>query len=73
MTENQLQTEFVMCPWQEANVTLDMPDDWRLCSSGYVAFTETMDKGLDPKADYKLTKSMPAGDQICEGTFSKDG
>ena len=67
MAENQLQTEFVKCPWQEANVALDMPEDWRLCPSGHVAFTETMYKGLDPKAAYKLTKSMPAGDQICEG------
>ena len=70
MAENQLQTEFVKCPWQEANVALDMPEDWRLCPSGHVAFTETMYKGLDPKVDYKLTKSMPAGDQICEGISS---
>ncbi len=70
MAENQLQTEFVKCPWQEANVALDMPEDWRLCPSGHVAFTETMYKCLDPKADYKLTKSMPAGDQICEGISS---
>jgi hypothetical protein len=70
IAENQLQTEFVKCPWQEANVALDMPEDWRLCPSGHVAFTESMYKGLDPKADYKLTKSMPAGDQICEGISS---
>ena len=70
LTENQLQTEFVNCPWQEANIALDMPDDWRMCPSGHVAFTETMYKGLDPKADYKLTKSMPAGDQICQGITS---
>jgi hypothetical protein len=31
IAENQLQTEFVKCPWQEANVALDMPEDWRLC------------------------------------------
>ena len=70
MTENQLQTEFVNCPWQEANTALDMPDDWRMCPSGHVAFTESMYKGLDPKADYKFTKSMPAGDQTCEGITS---
>ena len=70
MTENQLQTEFVKCPWQEANTALDMPDDWKMCPSGHVAFTETMYKGLDPKAAYKLTKSMPSGDQICEGITS---
>ena len=70
MAENQLQTEFVKCPWQEANIDLDMPDDWRMCPSGHLAFTETMYKGLDPKAAYKLTKSMPAGDQICEGISS---
>ena len=70
LTENQLQTEFVKCPWQEANAALDMPEDWRMCPSGHVAFTETMYKGLDPKAAYKLTKSMPAGDQICESISS---
>lgn len=70
ITENQLQTEFVKCPWQEANTALDMPEDWRMCPSGHAAFTETMYKGLDPKATYKLTKRMPAGDQICEGITS---
>ena len=70
MAENQLQTEFVKCPWQEANIDLDMPDDWRMCPSGHLAFTESMYKGLDPKAAYKLTKSMPAGDQTCEGITS---
>lgn len=70
ITKNELQTEFVNCPWQEANTALDMPDDWRMCPSGHVAFTETMYKGLDSKAAYRLTKSMPAGDQICEGISS---
>ena len=70
ITENQLQTEFVKCPWQEANIALEMPEDWKMCPSGHVAFTETMYKGLDPKAAYKLTKSMPAGDQICEAISS---
>ena len=68
--ENQFHTEFVKCPWQEANIALNMPDDWRMCPSGHAAFTETMYKGLDSKAAYKLTKSMPAGDQICEGISS---
>lgn len=70
MSENQLQTEFIKCPWQEANVALDMPEDWRMCQSGHVAFTDSMYKGLDPNAFYKLTKSMPAGDPICEGISS---
>ena len=64
---NQFQTEFVKCPWHEANIALDMPEDWRLCPSGHLTFTETMYKALDPKGSYKLTKSMPNGDQICEG------
>jgi hypothetical protein len=70
VTKNKIQTEFVKCPWQEANLALDMPKGWRLCSSGHQAFTETMYKGLDPKATYKLTKNMPAGDKICEATTS---
>jgi hypothetical protein len=67
MAENQLQTEFMKCPWQEANVSLGMPEDWRFCTSGHQAFTETMYKALDKNASYKLTKNMPGGDQICEG------
>ena len=70
ITENQIETEFVKCPWQEANAALDMPKDWRMCPSGHAVFTENMYKGLDPKAAYKLTKSMPAGDQICKGITS---
>ena len=70
LSENQIHTEFVNCPWHEANLVLDMPEDWRMCPSGHTAFTENMYKGLDPKAAYKLTKSMPAGDQICEGISS---
>ena len=70
MIENRLQTEFVKCPWHEANKALDMPADWRMCPSGHAVFIEAMYIGLDPKASYILTKSMPAGDQICEGISS---
>jgi len=71
VSENQIRTEFVKCPWQEANIALNMPENWRLCQSGHVAFTDAMYKGLDPNASYKLTKSMPAGDPICEGISSR--
>ena len=70
ITENQIETEFVKCPWQEANTALDIPEGWRMCPSGHAVFTENMYKGLDQKAVYKLTKSMPVGDQICEGITS---
>jgi hypothetical protein len=68
--ENELQTEFVSCPWNDALTALGIPQEWRLCASGHVAFTETMYKGLNPKATYKLLQNMPAGDQICEGKTS---
>ena len=68
VTENKIQSEYVKCPWQEAYIALDMPSDWRVCSSGHLAFTESMYKGLNPNATYKMTKNMPSGDQICEGT-----
>ena len=68
VTENMIQSEYTKCPWQEANIALNMPNDWRLCSSGHSAFTESMYKGLSPNATYKMTKNMPSGDQICEGT-----
>jgi len=68
VTKNNIQSEFAKCPWQEAYIALDMPSDWRVCPSGYLAFTKSMYKGLNPNATYKLTKNMPSGDRICEGT-----
>lgn len=67
---NQMQTEFLKCPWQEANLALDMPQDWRFCTSGHQAFTQTMYRALDKKAKYELTRNMPGGDPICEGVTS---
>ena len=69
-TENELQTEFVSCPWHEALTALDVPKDWRFCASGHVAFTESMYKGLNPNATYKLPQNMPDGNRICEGISS---
>ena len=68
VTENMIQSEYTKCPWQEANIALDMPSDWRLCPSGHSAFTESMYKGLGSNATYKITKDMPSGDQACEST-----
>ena len=68
VTGNMIQSEYTKCPWQEAYIALDMPNDWRLCPSGHSAFTESMYKGLSPNATYKMTKNMPSGDQVCEGT-----
>ena len=67
VTENEIKSEYVKCPWQDAYIALDMPDDWRLCPSGHSAFTENMYKGLNPKATFELTNSMPSGGKICEG------
>jgi len=69
-TENELQTEFVSCPWHDALTALDVPKDWRFCASGHVAFTESMYKGLNPNATYKLPQNMPEGNRICEGISS---
>lgn len=70
VTENIIQSEYTKCPWQEAYVALGVPEDWRFCSSGHSAFTESMYKGLSPNATYKMTKTMPSGYQACEGTTS---
>ena len=70
VTENEIQSEYVKCPWQDANLALDMPSDWRLCPSGHQAFTESMYNGLNPNATFKLDKNMPSGDQTCEGVTS---
>lgn len=67
---NQFQTEFLKCPWQEANLALDLPQDWRFCTSGHQTFTQTMYRALDKKANYELIRNMPGGDQICEGVTS---
>ncbi len=69
-TENELKTEFISCPWNDAFTALDVPKDWRFCASGHVAFTESMYNGLNPEATYKLHQNMPAGDQICEALTS---
>jgi hypothetical protein len=70
ITASQIETEFTKCPWQDAYIALDMPQDWRLCPSGHVAFTRAMYAGLSPKAGYELMQSMPGGDQICKGIAS---
>ena len=67
ITEDKMQTKYTKCPWQDANIALDMPNDWRLCHSGHTAFTENMYKGLIPGATYSMPQKMPGGDQICEG------
>lgn len=67
ITGNEIKSEYVKCPWQDAYIALDMPDDWRLCPSGHSAFTENMYKGLNPKATFELKKSMPSGGAFCEG------
>ena len=65
---NTSRSEYTKCPWQDVNMALDIPEDWRICRSGHAAFTDTMYKGLIPSAEYKLTQAMPAGDRICAGT-----
>ncbi len=64
---NTIRSEYTRCPWQDVGMELDIPVEWRLCQSGHAAFTEAMYKGLIPGAQYKLTKTMPAGDNICAG------
>jgi len=64
---NTIKSEYTKCPWQDVNMALDMPEDWRICQSGHAAFTDAMYKGLIPGAGYKLTKTMPTGNQICAG------
>jgi hypothetical protein len=68
VTEKMIQSKYTKCPWQDAYMALDMPGDWRLCSSGHFAFTESMYKGLNPNAEFKMTQNMPSGDRICAGT-----
>lgn len=63
---NEFQSKFENCPWSEAMLALDLPEEWRLCVSGHIAFVENMYKGLEPNATFKLLQNMPAGDEICE-------
>jgi hypothetical protein len=65
VAQTEIYTEFVKCPWQDAYIALGIPDEWRLCPSGHVAFTESMYGGLNPDAHYELTKNMPDGAAIC--------
>lgn len=68
--ENQLKTEFLQCPWQDAAESLGLPQDWRLCTSGHSAFAEKMVGTMYPGASFELSKSMALGDKTCEGTSS---
>lgn len=63
---NRFETDFVKCPWQDAGNALNLPDTWRFCTSGHVAFTQNMYKGLNPNATYELVESMPAGAATCK-------
>ena len=65
VAQSEIYTEFVNCPWQDAYIALGIPEEWQLCPSGHVAFTESMYEGLIPDAKYELTKSMPGGAEIC--------
>lgn len=65
VAQTEIYTEFVKCPWQDAYIALGIPEEWRLCPSGHVAFTETMYAGLNPDAKYSLTKDMPTGAAVC--------
>lgn len=67
---NTVQSDYTKCPWQDAYTAVGMPIEWRLCSSGHAAFTNTMYKELSPNASYKITKSMPSGDQVCQAVTS---
>jgi hypothetical protein len=64
--ENEVRTEFLKCPWQAASESLGIPQEWRFCPSGHAAFAERMIKTLIPEVSFKLTKSMPMGDPVCE-------
>ena len=67
---NTIQSTFTKCAWQDVNNVLGIPDNWRLCQSGHAAFTKSMNKGLNPNAEYELTQKMPSGDQICAGRIT---
>jgi hypothetical protein len=70
VAQSEIYTEFVKCPWQEAYIALGIPEEWRLCPSGHVAFTESMYKGLNPAASYELTQDMPSGAAVCAAKTS---
>ena len=64
--ENEIRTENFKCPWKEAAELLGIPKEWRFCPSGHAAFAESMQKTLNPNVSYKMPKSMPMGDDVCE-------
>ena len=65
VAQSEIYTEFVKCPWQDAYIALGIPEEWRLCPSGHVAFTESMYEGLIPDAKYELYQNMPGGAAVC--------
>ena len=65
-TEKEIQTTSSKCPWNDAAESLGIPKEWRFCPSGHAAFAEKMQKMLNPDISYKMPKSMPMGDEVCE-------
>ena len=70
VAQSEIYTEFVSCPWHDAYQALDVPEDWRLCPSGHIAFTESLYSGLNPNAKYDLSQNMPMGAAVCKAKTS---
>ena len=54
------------CPWWNRYVELGVDLTLRGCDSGHVGWMEEGLKELNPKLTYRLTKTLPWGDPICE-------
>ena len=65
-TGKEIRTKSSKCPWNEAVESLGIPKEWRFCASGHAAFAEKMQKTLNPDISYRMPKSMPMGDEVCE-------
>jgi len=65
-TESQKRVEVQKCPWHDAAEALNMPKEWRFCTSGHQAFSTRMLSEISPSATFSMTKDLPSGDSICE-------
>ena len=65
-SETQKRVEVQKCPWHDTAEALNLPKEWRLCTSGHTAFTTNMLKTISPGAAFEMKKSLPSGDSICE-------
>ena len=70
ISETQKRVQVEKCPWYDAAEALNMPKEWRLCTSGHKAFSTNMMNAISPSVTFEMSKDLPSGDSMCEETVT---